>query len=88
MRLAADLTQARLATRLDRPQSFVAKYEGGERRLDVIEFLEVAEAIGFDPTDFIRRFSSSEDDSRDNATPCEASSPAKSGLPLRRRVDR
>ena len=56
MRIAADLTQAQLAARLDRPQSFVAKYEGGERRLDVIEFMEVAEAIGFDPADFIGRF--------------------------------
>ena len=55
MRLAAGLTQAHLAGRLDRPQSFVAKYEGGERRLDVVEFMEVAEAIGFDPAEFIGR---------------------------------
>jgi len=27
----------------------VAKYEGGDRRLDVLEFLDVADAIGFDP---------------------------------------
>ena len=47
------LSQAALATRLDRPQSFVAKYEGGERRLDVIEFLEVARAIGFSPARFL-----------------------------------
>ncbi|MDP2620695.1 MAG: XRE family transcriptional regulator, partial [Hyphomicrobiales bacterium] len=33
----------------DRPQSFVAKYEGGERRLDVVEFVEVAEALETDP---------------------------------------
>lgn len=55
MRIAAGLTQAHLAGRLNRPQSFVAKYEGGERRLDVVEFMEVAEAIGFDPTEFIGR---------------------------------
>ncbi|UQS68193.1 hypothetical protein [Mesorhizobium sp. B283B1A] len=30
-----------MAEQLGRPQSFVAKYEGGERRLDVIEFLDV-----------------------------------------------
>ena len=55
MRIAAGLTQARLADHLNRPQSFVAKYEGGERRLDVVEFMEVAKAIGFDPAEFIGR---------------------------------
>lgn len=34
---------------MNRPQSFVAKYEGGERRLDVVEFIEVCEALGVDP---------------------------------------
>ena len=34
-----------MAERLKRPQSFVSKYETGERRLDVVEFLEVAEAL-------------------------------------------
>lgn len=45
-RLRADLTQAALATKLGRPQSFVAKYEAGERQLDVIEFLLVTRAMG------------------------------------------
>ena len=45
-RQAKGLTQTEVARRLGRPQSFIAKYEGGERRLDVVEFLEVAEAIG------------------------------------------
>jgi transcriptional regulator with XRE-family HTH domain len=43
------MTQADVARRLDRSQSYVAKYEKGERRIDVIEFLEIADAIGFDP---------------------------------------
>ncbi len=45
-REAAGLTQAELAVRLRRPQSFVSKVESGERRLDVIELLEVADGVG------------------------------------------
>jgi transcriptional regulator with XRE-family HTH domain len=47
-RVAARLTQEEVAYRLQRPQSFVSKYETGERRLDVIELIEVSEAIGID----------------------------------------
>lgn len=46
LRRGAGLTQVEVATRLDVPQSFVSKYESGERRLDVIELRHVAEAIG------------------------------------------
>jgi transcriptional regulator with XRE-family HTH domain len=48
LRKEAGLTQAELARRLGRPQSFVSKYERGERRLDVVEFLAVARALGAD----------------------------------------
>ena len=54
-RNSAGFTQIDLARKLARPQSFVSKYERGERRLDVIEFLEVANAIGIDPPHFIRK---------------------------------
>jgi ribosome-binding protein aMBF1 (putative translation factor) len=47
------VTQVDLAGRLGRPQSFVSKYERGERRLDVVEFLEVARAIGIDAKEMI-----------------------------------
>ena len=70
MRIAAGLTQAALATRLDRPRSFVAKYEGGERRVDVIEFIEIAGAIGFDPTEFIKEFVSAGQEPHDASAPC------------------
>lgn len=53
-RKRADLTQQQLAKRLRKPQSFVAKYEGGERRLDVVEFLAVTRIIGADPTRILR----------------------------------
>jgi transcriptional regulator with XRE-family HTH domain len=45
-RRKAGLTQIELAQKLSKPQSFVSKYELGERRLDVVEFLEVTEALG------------------------------------------
>ena len=48
-RKAAGLTQQALAMRLKKPQSFVAKYEGGERRLDIVEFVTIARALGADP---------------------------------------
>lgn len=53
-RKAAGLTQTVVAQRLGKPPSYVAKYEGGDRRLDVLEFLDVAAAIGFDPGSVIR----------------------------------
>jgi transcriptional regulator with XRE-family HTH domain len=53
-RKKAGLTQAQLAERLDRPQSFVAKYESGERRLDVVELLTIAQAIETDPLRMVR----------------------------------
>jgi transcriptional regulator with XRE-family HTH domain len=53
-RRKAGLTQLALAERLRRPQSFVSKYERGERRLDVVEFLEVAAVLDADPHELIR----------------------------------
>jgi transcriptional regulator with XRE-family HTH domain len=53
-RKAAGLTQHALSRRLKKPQSFVAKYEGGERRLDVIEFVAISRAIGADPLKILR----------------------------------
>jgi len=47
-RQAAGLSQADVAARLGRYQSVVAAMEGGGRRIDVVELLDLAEAIGFD----------------------------------------
>ena len=54
-RKKARLTQQAVATRLKRYQSFVATVESGQRRIDVVEFLAFAEAIGFDPKDAIKQ---------------------------------
>ncbi len=53
-RKAAGLTQHGLARRLKKPQSFIAKYEGGERRIDVVEFLAITRAIGVDPVRILK----------------------------------
>jgi transcriptional regulator with XRE-family HTH domain len=42
------LTQSELASRLSRRQQFVSKYESFERRLDVLEFVEIAQALSVD----------------------------------------
>ena len=49
----AGLTQAEVAGRLRKPQSFVAKYENGERRLDVLEFVALCQAIEADPVELL-----------------------------------
>ncbi len=52
------VTQSQLAERLGRPQSYVAKIEKGERRLDLIEFLGVAKALGVSSSRFVKRLES------------------------------
>jgi len=52
------LSQQEVADRLGRPQTYVSKCERGDRRMDVVEFLEMAEVIGFDPVAFIKKLSS------------------------------
>ncbi|MEG8018527.1 helix-turn-helix transcriptional regulator [Sphingomonas sp. LR55] len=48
-RRAASLSQNALATKLRRHQQFVSRYETGERRLDVVEYVDIARALGIDP---------------------------------------
>lgn len=50
----AGLTQQDVAKKLGEHQSFVSRYETGERRLDVVEFLEVGAALGIDPVSHLR----------------------------------
>jgi transcriptional regulator with XRE-family HTH domain len=52
---AADLTQVQVAKRLKRYQSYVTLIETGQRRVDVVEFMDLADAIGFDAPAAIKR---------------------------------
>lgn len=52
-RRSKGLTQGELASRLSVPQSFVSKYETGERRIDVIEFIDICYALTISPADFL-----------------------------------
>lgn len=57
-RLNAGVTQAELAVTLSVPQSFVSKYETGERRIDVVEFLCICRALGTDPIGELQKLNS------------------------------
>jgi transcriptional regulator with XRE-family HTH domain len=47
-RIEKGITQTKLAEALGRPQSFIAKVENGERKLDVVEFALIARMLGVD----------------------------------------
>ncbi|MEP2953969.1 MAG: helix-turn-helix transcriptional regulator [Sulfitobacter sp.] len=53
-RKAAALSQAELAKMLGKPPSYVAKYELGERRLDVVELCVILKCIGTNPCRFLQ----------------------------------
>ncbi len=54
-RQQAGLTQRDLAARLKRPNSFVGRIESGERRIDVIEFIEIARVLDVDPRELFAK---------------------------------
>lgn len=56
IRLDRSLTQSELAEKLKRPQSFVSKYESGERRLDLVELQEICHSVGVDLKRFVEMF--------------------------------
>lgn len=55
-RKSLELTQREVASMLHRPQSFVAKYETGERKLDLVEFCAVARALKAEPVALFDQF--------------------------------
>lgn len=56
-RKEAGLKQQEVAALLDKPQSFVAKYENGERQLNVLELIKLLSALNQRPDDFIMELS-------------------------------
>lgn len=55
MRQLKGITQELLATCLEKPQSYVSKYENGERRLDLIEVMDICKCIDYDIDDLIEK---------------------------------
>jgi transcriptional regulator with XRE-family HTH domain len=49
------MTQQELAKRLKRPQSFVSAYESGQRRVEVLEFLQIADALEVEACELLQR---------------------------------
>ena len=56
IRLGAGLRQSDLAAKLGQPQSFVSKYESGERRLDLPELRQICQAVGISLAELVERF--------------------------------
>lgn len=59
LRREAGLSQAELAEHLQVPQSFVSKYEAGERRLAFTEVVQICKALRISPRQFVNRFEKS-----------------------------
>ena len=54
IRVEKGITQLQLANMLKKPQSFISKYESGERRIDVHEFIYICKALQAAPSDVIK----------------------------------
>jgi transcriptional regulator with XRE-family HTH domain len=55
MRVEAGLTQVDLATRIEKDQAYVSRYESGQRRLDVLEVREICQVVGVTLEEFVKR---------------------------------
>ena len=52
-RLLLGITQQQLSEKLNKPQSFVSKYENNERRLDLVEIIDICKALNSDPHELL-----------------------------------
>lgn len=53
IRKTANLTQAQIAQKLQKPQSYIAKIENLERKLDILEFVQLCQILGTRPSEVI-----------------------------------
>ncbi|WEN13768.1 helix-turn-helix transcriptional regulator [Rhodanobacter sp. AS-Z3] len=56
LRERAAVTQIELAERVSNTQTFISKVERGERRLDIVEFVEICEALSLNPVTVLDEF--------------------------------
>lgn len=75
IRIDAGLKQTDLAGLLGQSQSFVSKYESGERRLDLLELRQICEALGISLSEFVNQFEGSTNEGKQTI-----SKPAKAFL--------
>lgn len=50
------MTQVQVAAKLSKPQSYVSKYESGDRRLDVTEFVQITDILSLDISGFLDQY--------------------------------
>lgn len=55
MRQTKNITQSVLAKKLKKPQSYVSKYESAERRLDIIETMNIVKVFNISLSDFCKK---------------------------------
>src|SRR2546430_2049591 len=55
IRTELEITQTELASRLGKPQSWIAKGERVERRVDLLEVMAICDALRFDPCELVKR---------------------------------
>ena len=58
------IRQIELAEKLGVPQSFVSKYESGDRQLDILELRQVCQAVGISMQEFMRKLEDSLNESK------------------------
>ena len=56
LRHSAGLTQVELAEAINEDQSFISKYEGAQRRLDLIELRRICDVLGYSLPKFVNHF--------------------------------
>jgi len=59
IRQEKEIRQVELAERLGVPQSFISKYESGDRRLDILELRQICNIVGISLEEFIRKLEDS-----------------------------